>query len=160
MNMNMPKEPAAPVTIPLRRVSSKTAILAGLVGVYLLSIYALGRFGHLPSGIGQAVQLGLSLGLMAVTGAFCIRWWRNKDEAQQEAQKWAWYWGGASGLAAVLPILFAAAFAHDRLLSVLLAAIGRAGDVGMAFRLGIIATLVPMCVGAFIARAIWWRRHR
>jgi len=146
--------------IPLRRLSSKMASLGSLVGLYLLGVFALRRYGHLSPDAGLEVQLGLTLGLMTATLAVCIRWWRGKDEAQQEAQKWAWYWGGALGLGSLIPILFTATFANDRLLTVVLATVGRPGDIGIAFKLGIIVTLVPMCVGAVIARAVWWRRRR
>ena len=160
MSVNLPKEPPAPVMIPVRRISSKVAIPAGLVAAYLSGIFALRHFGHLSSDGSVGLQIGLAFGLMAATIFVCTRWWRRKDEAQQEAQKWAWYWGGGLGLAAMAPILFAMTFESDHMLDTLLAAAGSAGSVTMAFKLGVVAVLVPMLAGALIARTVWWRRRR
>ena len=145
-----------------KRMSSAAmiALLAGLVCAYLLSVLALKHFTHLSPGGNLWGQLVLGFALMAAVLTICIRWWRGKDEAQQEAQKWAWYWGGSFGLAALVPVIFVMTFDNDRPLTTLLAGVGSRGDVGMAFVIGIIATLLPMCVGAGIAWVVWWRRHR
>lgn len=87
----------------------------------------------------------------------CLRWWRNLDEAAQEAHKWAWWWGGSAGmLAGVLAFVLLETFG------------GRAGvtlldgtaPVGEAMSQGAAAILMFQVVGYVIAWAAWWLRHR
>jgi energy-coupling factor transporter transmembrane protein EcfT len=36
--------------------------------------------------------------MMAAVLGVSVWWWRRLDEAAREAHKWAWYWGGSSGM--------------------------------------------------------------
>ncbi len=147
---------------PVRGLSSKSMaiVLAVLLAAYVLGVFALKHMTDLAPGGRLLLHLGLEIGFMAAVLGICIGWWRGKDEAQQEAQKWAWYWGASFGMPVLLTVAFILTFDHDRLLAALLQGIGARDALGMAFIIGILITLVPMCLGALIAWTVWWSRRR
>ena len=84
-----------------------------------------------------------------------IKYWRRLDEAAREAHKWAWYWGGSTGM---IPGLFLVTFPPVR-------TDGWAGRLGFVepeqlIEFGAMAVLLPMLVGYLIAWGVWWFRKR
>jgi len=77
-------------------------------GVILLAGFVMGAVLGYMEGKGQDVMT--STAVLWVVGAFAaltmlislwvgLRWMSSIDEAAQEAHKWAWFWGGSSGMA-------------------------------------------------------------
>jgi hypothetical protein len=103
----------------------------------------------------KTLQAGV-LGLGVLAGMLIsVRWWRDADEAVREAHKWAWYWGGSTGIAVVV-ILFVLSGWDLITLSIPPYGDGPDGPIlsGAALTLGI------MLAGYIIAWAAWWLRHR
>lgn len=104
-----------------------------------------------------ALVQAITFVIMALTFAFSLLWWNAIDEAQREAHKWAWYWGGSCGLLVVVPAfvlshLYGDAFAEPFLQAV--------GYEDRAFEGGILTGLFPPVIGYVIAWGVWWLRHR
>jgi hypothetical protein len=137
--------------------------IAALIAVSLLALATLGVGAAISTATGSIVGVvvaavgGVLLMIMAVViGAV---WMRSIDEAAQEAHKWAWYWGGSTGLAVggvgvVLATLPDAArwtppaFFHGRTDAV-------AWMVTGAFGL-----MTLMVIGYCVAWALWWVMRR
>jgi hypothetical protein len=79
------------------RTSSGRAIM-GLVAVYavmiaiVIGVRTTGYHFSLP------VRLGIVLALGGPAVWFVHTYWRAIDELAREAQKWAWFWGGSTGM--------------------------------------------------------------
>lgn len=85
----------------------------------------------------------------------CVRWWQGADEAVREAHKWAWYWGGSAGIAAVVVLFVLSSW------GVITLNIPPYGDGPDGLLLsGSALTLGLMLAGYLIAWAAWWLRHR
>lgn len=94
--------------------------------------------------------------LMAAVLGVSVWWWRRLDEAAREAHKWAWYWGGSSGMLIGLVLM--------------LVLTTRPADVAMPVSLGVtpadlvgagmIITLGFQLVGYGLAWAWWWLGRR
>ncbi|MBU1324457.1 MAG: hypothetical protein KJ676_04380 [Alphaproteobacteria bacterium] len=96
----------------------------------------------------------LALSIMAVVWV-CVAWWRDADEAVREAHKWAWYWGGSTGMACVI-LLFA--LSTWEVIDVTLPPLGNGpGDLIMT---GVALTVGAQGIGYVVAWAAWWLRHR
>ena len=147
----------------LARGLSFWVTLALVTGLTLAYLVAAAILPSLPS-LSAAGRLGLELtfgaGFIAAVIALCIRWWHGVDEAQREAWKWAWYWGSTFGLAAPIPVFVVLFADHGRWLAALVASLGAAGDIRVAFIAGILMILAPMMLGATIAWIVWWSRRR
>lgn len=76
--------------------------ILGVAAIYVLMVGLM--LGLRASGIhlGQGVRLGLVVAFAIPVGWLVLRYWRGIDEAAREAQKWASFWGGASGMAVAL----------------------------------------------------------
>jgi hypothetical protein len=107
------------------------------------------------SGFKPPVSVRLGIGLAAAIPAFwfALNYWRSLDEAAQEAQKWAWFWGGSTGLGfGVLAIGFwPGAVQH-------LAPAG-ASPAKLMFA-GATAVMVAQLICFLLAWAFWWWRRR
>lgn len=127
-----------------------TLILGGIMGYDMAS--GTGLIRNNP-GVTYAIVGCLVIATMGVS----ILWWLSIDEAQREAHKWAWYWGGSFGL--LLSVLaFVVAFAGgDELMS---GYTHFMGSEGRLLALGIITAQAPAMLGYGIAWGIWWLRHR
>ena len=112
--------------------------------------------------IGSAVPAIVSpiiVGAMVTALVVALVWMRFIDEAAREAHKFAWYWGGLSGLAtggvfvilATLPQ--AAAFDAQ-------AIFGVRDDPAAYMALGAALLAAVMTAGYLVAWAAWWLRHR
>lgn len=93
--------------------------------------------------------------LAIVAAAFVVNviYWRNIDEAAREAHKFAWLWGGVSGLLVALPL--AALINSERLVAVM-------GERSPAewVMFGVTAALVAQVIGYGLVWAGWWLRQR
>ncbi|MFT3996174.1 MAG: hypothetical protein QM667_02115 [Asticcacaulis sp.] len=89
--------------------------------------------------------------------AFSIVWWRSIDEAQKEAHKWAWYWGGSTGLLVALFAYIITLVGGD---AAFMDYVRLADHEGRLLSLGILTAFVPSIVGYGIAWGVWWLRHR
>lgn len=96
--------------------------------------------------VAGAVGLAMAAGLWV-----CARWWRDLDEAAQEAHKWAWYWGSTFGGSLGAVALFTLAYAAEAALTAepkdLL--LGGAAIIG-----------VSQMIGYGVAWAVWWQKRR
>ncbi|UDF03875.1 hypothetical protein [Asticcacaulis sp. AND118] len=97
---------------------------------------------------------GLLLLFALVSSLF---WWRGMDEAQKEAHKWAWYWGGSVGLLVVLFVFVASKIGGGDIVSDYARTVGYEGQL---FELGLLTALAPPVTGYAIAWAVWWLRRR
>ncbi|ESQ81220.1 hypothetical protein AEYBE204_02475 [Asticcacaulis sp. YBE204] len=86
-----------------------------------------------------------------------ILWWQAIDEAQREAHKWAWYWGGSSGILLILPLFLTVRFGGDAAIERFAQSIGMGGHY---FELGMLTVLGLTLLGYSVAWIIWWIRHR
>lgn len=89
--------------------------------------------------------------------AVSVFWWLTIDEAQREAHKWAWYWGGSSGLLISVFAFVAALAGGDALMMPYVRFMDYEGHL---VALGMITSLAPAIIGYGIAWLIWWLRHR
>lgn len=100
------------------------------------------------------------LGVLAVFagGAFWLvyRYWRSIDEAAQDAQKTAWFWGGS--LAAIPALVLASVLGDPRNgLSDHLLILAPHGNIVVA---GALLLGLAQLVGFTVAWAIWWAAKR
>ena len=112
----------------------------------------LGPMGAVPGFFFTAAVI--LLGMTAGMGASWW-WWRGLDEAAREAHKWAWFWGGSSGMGFGLSVLLAAALRPEAL-NLALEGVDAADLVkaSVAFLLGC------QMIGYGVAWGAWWLRHR
>ena len=124
----------------------------GLGALAGISAVLLNAFGDVPGLILGAVVIMIA---MAAGMAASWWWWRGIDEAAREAHKWAWFWGGSSGMAFCLSLLLAASLRPEALNAALA---GVSSDrlvmAGVAFLLGC------QMIGYGVAWGAWWLRHR
>lgn len=92
---------------------------------------------------------------VAATAWICVAWWRSADEAVREAHKWAWYWGGSTGMASVMGLF---ALSTWGVIDVTLPPLGSGPDD--LIMTGVALTVGAQGVGYAIAWAAWWLRHR
>lgn len=130
-----------------------------MLGVSLLVGMVVGGLSALIDAFGGAAADPLRIALLALSIMavvwVCIAWWRDADEAVREAHKWAWYWGGSTGMACVI-LLFA--LSTWEVIDVTLPPLGNGpGDLIMT---GVALTVGAQGIGYLVAWAAWWLRHR
>lgn len=110
--------------------------------------------------IPKEAALGLSLlAFLAppilIIHSIAIRRMRRLDEAAQEAHKWAWFWGGSSGMGVGLIVLaiepyFGWGLGPDAY-----------GDAPISpYYLGGLISAAFGCAGYLLAWAVWWLKRR
>lgn len=100
--------------------------------------------------VGAAV---VSLGLLTWLAFYC---WGLTDEVQKEAHKWAWYWGGSTGmLVGLVGVLIAL-----RIDPHLAEAIRPNGTSKTFVELGVMAGAGSTIIGYGLAWAAWWMTKR
>jgi hypothetical protein len=140
----------------------------GVVAAYLVWIPAALLLAH-PGAFGLDFATRELLRTLAATLAmlvaivFATLGFRAADEFTQQASKFAWYWGGAGGVAVSAPIYVFVVTGGLRLLGLArplvptapatMAAVGRAGASG--FMLGYALMGVSLLAGFAVAR-LWW----
>lgn len=123
-------------------------LVAGVLGA-LGSDY----FGAWPGTTGFLLTLlvnTVALGAAVLVGVW---WWRGIDEAAREAHKWAWWWGGCSGL------FVGAIFLLTALNRPAEAELGGL-DINQIFAAGMVVILLCQVIGYGIAWAVWWAQRR
>lgn len=124
--------------------------LAGVVG--LLAGVGSQVFGAMPGPLGFWLTLGVNAAAMVLAVVICVQWWRGIDEAAQEAHKWAWWWGGCTGMAA------------GAVLS--LTALSRQQDhidnlgANEILAIGMFLMMSCMVIGYGVAWAAWWGKRQ
>ena len=98
----------------------------------------------------------LTVVMMAAVLGVSFWWWSRLDEAAREAHKWAWYWGGSSGMLIGLVLM--------------LVLKTRPADIALPASLGqtpadlllngMMAILLFQLVGYGLAWAWWWLGRR
>lgn len=124
--------------------------LAAVVG--LLGGIGSQIFGDMPGLLGLGLTLlnnGIAMGAALV---ICVLWWRGIDEAAQEAHKWAWWWGGCSGMA----------FGGVLLLTALAREQERIDDFSAneLLAIGMFLMMTCMIIGYGVAWAAWWAKRQ
>jgi hypothetical protein len=109
-------------------------------------------FGDWPGPLGLLLTGLVHAVAMAAALLICVFWWRGIDEAAREAHKWAWFWGGSSGMA-LGGVLLMTVLSRDGL------SIGplSANEVLAG---GMLIMLLCQVLGYTIAWAFWWARRR
>ena len=117
----------------------------------------IGASGALLEDTGLVLPPGLifGAGLVAVVVLFWVSliYWRNIDEAARAAHNFAWFWGGAGSILAILP--FGALVSNERLLAVFSE---RSPAEWVA--LGFVSLLTAQLIGYGLVWCIWWLRQR
>lgn len=138
-----------------RPISYLTLLLWSAVGGLALG----GIFALITSLFGPPHDLAviaMGLGVVAIVLVTTLMWWRGADEAVREAHKWAWWWGGSTGLGIGMILYFVADLNEagspliDRLTQI----------AGGGFQAGLITVIGFQVIGYIIAWATWWMKHR
>ena len=99
--------------------------------------------------------------IMSLAGAVSVVWamvfatlaFRQLDEYQRTASKFAWYWGGLVGLVVSVPIYIFILLGGLHWLDPARFHLG--ADLAMAFRLGYAVAIFPMLLGFLVALGVW-----
>jgi len=109
-------------------------------------------FGAMPGLLGFALTLVVNAVAMALAFVICIQWWKGIDEAAQEAHKWAWWWGGCTGMAAGGVLLLTALSREFERIDNLTA--------NEILAMGMFLMLTCMIIGYGVAWAAWWAKRQ
>ena len=141
-------------TIPARRRMSLIAVIfsCAVIGMIIGALSAAIDLFNGP--IATAVITGLCVLAMGVALWLTVIWWRGADEAVREAHKWAWWWGGSSGMAVAVALILVANLRPEILGEMESLA---ESDILIA---GVILTLSLQIVGYVVAWAGWWLSKR
>ena len=136
----------------------------GLKGVAVLFglVLLIGFFGGLGSGFladrpGSGAfwtTVAFTTVMMAAILGVSFWWWSRLDEAAREAHKWAWYWGGSSGMLVGLVLMLVLT---TRPADIAIPASQTPADLVGA---GMIIILSFQLVGYGLAWAWWWLGRR
>lgn len=131
----------------------------GMLGVSVLVGLAIGGLSALVDEFGGAAATPLRVALLtagvAAVAWICVAWWRSADEAVREAHKWAWYWGGSTGMGVVMALFALSAW---DVIDVSLPPLGSGPDD--LVMTGVALTVGAQGIGYAVAWAAWWLRHR
>ena len=102
----------------------------------------------------RIVVISLASGLsIAWTFVFATLAYRQLDEYQRAASKFAWYWGGVAGLAASLPVYVFVQLGGLHWLDPAHFHLGL--QLALAFQLGYGLAVVSMLLGFLVALGVW-----
>ena len=128
-------------------VSLGLGLIGGVLGVILSGQPGVAGFAM------TAVMLAL---VMAAALSICVWWWRHLDEAAREAHKWAWFWGGTSGMAVGAVLLMVLSLRREEVVLP-----QWAGETPPELLLnGMMAILLFQLAGYGLAWAWWWLGRR
>jgi len=138
--------------IPARGPGAFAARMAMAGAVGLLAGVGSQIFGSMSGPVGLVLTLGVNAAAMGLALLICVQWWRGIDEAAQEAHKWAWWWGGCSGMAAGAVILLTALVRETE----------RSDDLSANELLatGMVLMMSCMVVGYGVAWVAWWAKRQ
>jgi hypothetical protein len=132
---------------------------AAIVGALALMAASMLWLGHGVADPGRRV-----VGMTAVSGlavvwslVFIARIWRRQDEFARAGSHFSWYWGGALGLLATLPVYV---FIAEGGLHWLNPQVPIGPHLFRAFVLGYGLAVGGLSIGMTIAWVVWWLRHR
>lgn len=95
----------------------------------------------------------VSVGLVTWAAFYC---WSLLDEAQKEAHKWAWYWGGSTGLMVGAIVVLIALKVDPHLAE----AIRPNGSSATFVAMGFMGAALSTVAGYGVAWAAWWLTRR
>ena len=127
-----------------------------LFGLLFLMGLGVGLSQHWIAPLPPAAAIGVTvvvLGLVTWASFYC---WTLMDEAQREAHKWAWYWGGSLGLMVGLVGVMVALRIDPHLAE----AINPKGSSKAFVELGLWAAATSTLIGYGVAWAAWWMTRR
>ena len=134
------------------RSPSGKAVVALLAATGLMfAVVMVTRMSGLNPPAGVRLGIGLAAALPAVW--FVFNYWRSLDEAAQEAQKWAWFWGGSTGLG--FGVLFIGFWPGA--LQILTRADASPEKLMLA---GATTVMAAQLICFLLAWAFWWWRRR
>jgi len=134
----------------IRTATGRNILLIGAAVALPFAVTAL--VGMTGVSLGRTVRLTIFVAILIPVFWLVTRYWRGLDEAAQEAQKSAWFWGGSLGMMAglfvmlLLPLDFVAGLS------------GRGPQVVMAY--GALFPTIGSLAGFVLAWALWWWRRR
>lgn len=105
------------------------------------------------------IIVAIAVAAMVAALWFGFLWMRSIDEAAREAHKWAWYWGGSSGMAVGGVLVMLAALPQAAQVSIPTWFIERADPAAYAAT-GAFGMLTLMIIGYAIAWGWWWLARR
>ena len=124
------------------------AVVAGLIGMVLGAVNA--TLGETAGGLSLAVNVVA----MLLAFGLCVAWWRGADEAVREAHKWAWWWGGSTGMAMGAALMLTAQWGPGQF-----SALADMEPLN-AFAMGIGLVIGLQAIGYVVAWAWWWLSRR
>jgi hypothetical protein len=133
------------------RMTTRPARAILLFGAAALLTGLLAILGLAPLDIPRPLALAVVLGVTTVVMWLACGYWRSIDEAARAAQKWAWFWGGQTGLVAGVAV--------DTFLPLLAPGLIPAGPLHPML-LGGLVVGVGSLVGFAIAWTWWWIARR
>jgi hypothetical protein len=143
-------------------VKSIVAILVMLVVLFTAGVVVgyLEGAGRL-TGNGPAIWIlgAFAVAAMGISLWIGLQWMRSIDEAAREAHKWAWYWGGNTGMAVGGVLVILAALPQAKMVQIPAWYAGR-NDPAAYAATGAFGMLLLMLIGYLIAWAWWWWSHR
>ncbi len=149
------------MNVGTKTTASKNHMDALTVGLCTLTVVGAGATAAMPfwpQQLGNAPSIGvvvLAAGLAVFLALHTYYWWRDLDEAAQEAHKWAWWWGGNIGFVVGIAGFIGAALAG---VDILPARIPHTDAALIAA--GFIAAFAAQAVGYGIAWCGWWIARR
>jgi len=144
--------PSAKPVIPARGPAAFAVRMGMAVAVGLLAGVGSQVFGAMPGLLGLALTVAVNAVAMLLALVICIQWWRGIDEAAQEAHKWAWWWGGCSGMAAGAVLLLTALARKTERIDDF--------NAGEILAMGMFLMLICLIIGYCIAWVAWWAKRR
>lgn len=132
----------------------KTLAAAGVLGLGLVAGFMLGlhEFGDFTLPLWATILV--VVGVIGASMLLSWTWWRRLDEVAREAHKFAWYWGGSTGLATGLMVVV---FVDSgRMAAPLLD--GPSSNDG--FVTGALTVMMAQVIGYGVAWLGWWWARR
>jgi hypothetical protein len=105
------------------------------------------------------VMGGFSVAAMAVGLWISLKWMASIDEAAREAHKWAWFWGGSSGMAVGGILVIMASLPQSQALRIPAWYADRTDPAAYAAT-GAFGMMILMIIGYAIAWGWWWWARR
>ena len=138
--------------IPARGPGAFAVRMAIAGGIGLLGGVGSQIFGAMPGALGLGLTLLNNAIAMGLAILICVQWWRGIDEAAQEAHKWAWWWGGCSGMAVGAALLLTALVREQE----------RIDDFSAneLLAIGMFLMMTCMIIGYGVAWAAWWAKRQ
>ncbi len=131
-----------------------TIVTGGVIGYLSVSNEDI-----LANPLALATVVAFAVVSMLIAMWISLKWMSIIDEAAQEAHKWAWFWGGSSGMAVGGVFIILASMPQAASLKIPAWYAERADPAAYAAT-GAFAMLTLMLIGYTIAWAWWWLGRR